>query len=218
MHHPLDHGDRGDEREHGHNPEQHDTGAPRSRAQYQRRHAEQQNALRALGNADLVLHAERFGPRPRVRYQERCDERDQPGCEGPRFHVGRQRAGQKIEDQPRKNRPLADPVECGIVKRAERRDLAALARHLPVEKVEYPTDQQQQSAEPDGAGAERHAGTDHHQGSHGGNRIRMHAARDEQTRQRSNQPDKPVLDALGNDIHAGGKLIARRNGGRVSEA
>ena len=48
---------------------------------------------------------------------------------------------------------------------------------------------------PDGQGR-RHAGADHHQGPHGGNRIRIHAGPYQGTPERSDQGHKTVFDPL----------------------
>ena len=59
------------------------------------------------------------------------------------------------------------------------------------------------------------AGTDQYQRAYRGDRVRMDAAPDQGANQRPRQSDEAVFDALGDYVHAGGKLIAGRIGGKV---
>src|SRR5207237_8074840 len=78
--------------------------------------------------------------------------------------------------------------------------------------------QQQHAAPPDRPIRERGSSPDEYERADGRNDVRMDTAPNQHARHGSQQDNKAVLHALGNDIHAGGKLIASRDDGRAKSS
>jgi len=70
VHNPLDHRDRGDKRQHDHNPEQHNSIGARATTKYYGGHTEQENALGASSDSHPTLDAHAFSARPGVGNQQ----------------------------------------------------------------------------------------------------------------------------------------------------
>src|SRR4051812_28050794 len=171
---PLADGETGGHRAAGERPR---GPPPRAEDEARRDHA---HALGPRADADVPLEAERFGPRARVRDEERSRD----GSEGERE---RDLVAVAVEDERDRaqHEALAHPIGRRIEEGAERRPLAAQSRERAVEDVEDRADDEDERAGQEEEDLVPVLEVDEHrrdraeQPPRGGQRIRSHARADE---------------------------------------
>ena len=166
----------------------------------QRGDAEAENALRPLGDADLAVEPEAFGPGARVGDQERAQNRHHAGDDrgNPVGDVGR---GQQEGADADERGTVPHPIQRGVVERPELGHHGAAAGDLPVERVGHAAEQQQGPAQANVPERVGQGGYQHQASPDGRNGVRPDPGPDQPVHQRVHRGVERLLQRS-QELHA----------------